>query len=89
MTNQGNDEPMLSQEQILDELVSMCIDQTGKEKKRPFQGENEPRVSKLGFMLYEIGGDDGHELMCTIRDQLPEEGQRDLEYVWKHIGDWD
>lgn len=72
----------MTEEEILEELASMCL----AKKRHPFQWDNKPRTRALGFMLYEIGG---HDLMCDVRDQLPEEGQSDLEYVWKHIGDWD
>ena len=68
-------------EPILEELYQMCLAKV----KRPFQGDNKPRVRELGALLYEIGG---HELMCDVRDQLPESGQHDLEYVWLHIGEW-
>ena len=68
-------------EAILEELDLMC----SAKVKRPFQGDNKPRVRELGALLYEIGG---HELMCDVRDQLPESGQHDLEYVWLHIGEW-
>ena len=71
-------------EEILEELYQMCL----AKKKRPFQGDNKPRVRELGHRLYELGGDDGHELMCQVRDQLPEAGQEDLEYVWQGVGDW-
>ena len=71
-------------EPILEELYQMCLAKV----KRPFQGDNKPRVRELGQKLYELGGDDGHELMCNVRDQLPESGQKDLEYVWQGIGEW-
>lgn len=71
-----------TEEEILQELFDMCP----KGRKKPFQRDNKPRVRELGQLLEEIGG---HELMCDVRDQLPEEGQKDLEYVWRHIGEWD
>lgn len=71
-------------EPILEELHQMCL----AKKKRPFQGDNKPRVRELGQKLYEIG-DDGHETMCHVFYDLPEAGQEDLDYVWKGVGRWD
>lgn len=74
----------MTQEEILQELEDMCA----AKKRRPFQDENKTRTRQLGILLYEMGGDDGHELMCNTRDHLPEHGQKDLEYVWRNIGEW-
>ena len=40
-------------EPILEELHQMCL----AKKKRPFQGDNKPRVRELGQKLFEIGDD--------------------------------
>lgn len=59
----------MTQEEILDELISMCSadKRTGK-RRRPFSEANRPRARHLGFLLNEIGG---HELMVEIYEQVP------------------